>query len=402
MNETYGIMDDYEDRLDEAARKVQRAYRGKIARKRIKLLVRQNYVKIFDKISDCFVYKNKNTGEISHNKPVFLGNDDLPTPKALQAPLEYDPGYDGGEDGYFVMMTNNVYNNAPKLNEISSASNADHVLLEGMISNDFICRIKPENMMLLKNEPQSQLKDSLDSLRRIASKKMFLVIYICTHVVTIIQGEKKNKRETCYFTFPESVWTKPSRIAETCMSLSTFAEYLNRIPCDRKTVIINYAHIKPVRKTVFTSSRQFYPPSDCLSRLADLANCAVLACCTNGISMKDVMSHSPPIKYILKDYDQCDHDVLDMEPSQPTDLRDIVGSLSTLNDYPAYSSHLLTDIAGNENIDSIERKYLERWGMTPDPEIVTSPPPESPKATWVRDEGTGYQLQINLPTDAEV
>ena len=49
-------------------------------------------MKIYDKINDEFLYKNKITGVITSKKPVFLGKEDLPEPKSYEAPLNYDPG----------------------------------------------------------------------------------------------------------------------------------------------------------------------------------------------------------------------------------------------------------------------------------------------------------------------
>ena len=50
-------------------------------------------MKIYDKINDEFLYKNKITGVITSKKPVFLGKEDLPEPKSYEAPLNYDPGH---------------------------------------------------------------------------------------------------------------------------------------------------------------------------------------------------------------------------------------------------------------------------------------------------------------------
>lgn len=80
-----------DERQDVAARKLQTAYRARQARLALKKLIRENYVKLYDRINDQYVYKNKNTKEIFLQKPIFLGNDDLPTPKIFAAPNDYDP-----------------------------------------------------------------------------------------------------------------------------------------------------------------------------------------------------------------------------------------------------------------------------------------------------------------------
>jgi len=53
-----------EDRKDAAARCIQRKFRVYNARKSLRALIRQNYVKIYDKKKDLYLYKNKTTGKV--------------------------------------------------------------------------------------------------------------------------------------------------------------------------------------------------------------------------------------------------------------------------------------------------------------------------------------------------
>ena len=88
---------DEENKRDVAARIIQRKVRVRIARKNLIDLFKQSYVKVYDEVSDQYVYKNKFTLEISYDKPRLLGNDDLPSPRKLEAPADYNPGEENKE-----------------------------------------------------------------------------------------------------------------------------------------------------------------------------------------------------------------------------------------------------------------------------------------------------------------
>jgi hypothetical protein len=64
-----------------AAIVIQCAYRCKLAREKRQDLVRQLYVKIIDRDTKLVFYKNRNTGEVSRQKPRALKHIDLPTPR---------------------------------------------------------------------------------------------------------------------------------------------------------------------------------------------------------------------------------------------------------------------------------------------------------------------------------
>ena len=93
--------------------------------------IRQAYIKIYDKVNDEYLYKNKITGEIFSRKPRFLGKDDLPNPRLFNAPLNYDPG-DPEEDAFALVVTVAVYNN-DRIPEISKQVLNDHSALEELL-----------------------------------------------------------------------------------------------------------------------------------------------------------------------------------------------------------------------------------------------------------------------------
>ena len=69
-----------------AAKMLQGAWRAKVARRKIKQMVRAIYKKVWDEDSKTFYYFNTNTQEAFWTKPVFLGDDDLElTPRTMLA-----------------------------------------------------------------------------------------------------------------------------------------------------------------------------------------------------------------------------------------------------------------------------------------------------------------------------
>lgn len=47
----------------------------------IRELVKANFVKEVDSLTGSYIYRNRRTGHVSRRKPVFLGNEDLETPR---------------------------------------------------------------------------------------------------------------------------------------------------------------------------------------------------------------------------------------------------------------------------------------------------------------------------------
>lgn len=177
-----------EDERDEAIRKIQGKFRQKIARDNLKRLIKENYVKLYDRINDIYVYKNKQTGEISQEKLVFLGNDDLPDPIDYACPPDYDP-IEPNDDGYAIICTVNKFQH-DRIPKISGVTNSDHATLCELFGHTLICKLRPENITSILNPTLSDFTVALDRVRRVSKKKTFLVIYICTHVITAKGGNK--------------------------------------------------------------------------------------------------------------------------------------------------------------------------------------------------------------------
>jgi hypothetical protein len=97
----------------EAARRIQRAARARLARKRFHTLVRETYMKLFDSETQTFYYLNTRTGERARDRPTFLGKDDaddLPVEtfafrKAVCKVSSSTNLYGSGVLGYFGLST---------------------------------------------------------------------------------------------------------------------------------------------------------------------------------------------------------------------------------------------------------------------------------------------------------
>jgi len=175
---------EYSHEENEAIRKLQRAWQVKIARDNIKRLVRQNYIKQYDRVNDEYIYKNRMTGEIKMKKPTFLGDEDLPTPRNYMAPMDYNPGDNDGDEGYALVITCAEFSHE-KLPEIGGAVRNDHKYIADLLSHDLICKIRNENVLTLQEPTCDEVYKIFDQMRVMARGKAFLVVYICTHVATL-------------------------------------------------------------------------------------------------------------------------------------------------------------------------------------------------------------------------
>lgn len=57
---------------------------------------------------------------------------------------------------------------------------------------------------------------------------------------------------------------------------------------------------------------------------------------------------------------------------------------------------------GPDMLLDIEKTYIRDWDLPPPKPIQMPERPADPVAKWVRDESTGFELQIVMPTDQEV
>ena len=243
-------------------------------------------------MNDRHYYKNKTTGEILQDKPRCLGSDDLPNPREFVAPEYYEVGDEDEQmpTGFALVVLNNVFQRSEeKIESLEPYCWNEFEDLKDILPHDFICRFSEENTYILNNCKVVDIKDAMERLRSVVKKKHFFVMYFCTHVVTIVKGEKKNPSETTYFAMKDSIWTKPEEMARTFLSLTDLARMVNRIPTKRKTMIVNCAHKAYGKKPFFAPVKKLYPPSDFLARLADKANCAVIASNVIGTSMSETL-----------------------------------------------------------------------------------------------------------------
>ena len=284
-----------EDRQDEAVRKIQRKARSYIAKLRLIKLTRANYIKKYDRINDIFFYKNKTSGVILPDKPKCLGMDDLPDPRDFEAPPDYDAMDDPTAAAGFVLalINEDFPSSSGRLPDLPTSALEEFNELEDVLTHDFICKIPPENTYFIRNCKSSELKDTFHRMRLSCKKKHFFILYICTHILTVVKGDPKNTSENAYLAMSETVFTKPEDIVKTCVSLTDLTKWINEIPCKKKSVIINYAHVPISRPSFFAPVKSIYPPHDFCTRLADMTDSAVLASCVAGCSMSDALRQGP-------------------------------------------------------------------------------------------------------------
>ena len=437
-----------EDKRDDAARVIQRLARMYLSIARLRAMVRANFIKKYDRVNERHYYKNKSTGEILLNKPRILGSGDLPDPRDFVAPDTYDVGEEEGMPvGYALVVVNEEFPRSEgRLSRLPLVVKNEFKELEELLSHDFICRLPQENVYCLTNPKKTEIRDTLERLKQVVRKKDYFLVYMCTHVLTIIKGEKKAS-ETAYFAMPSTVWKgKPEEVAPTCMSLADFTKGLGKVKSRKKTVIINYCYQPAPEKAFFAPVKSIYPPPGFLARLADEANCAVVACCVSGSSMSDTLSHHPhkvqsnkgggnsvesavrdslkrvyvsrkgerdeELKEQEKDQDQDndedkeeegeEHHSDDEEEERDHDAEDFQTALGGgVNHHVMIDKKSLVRVAPKTPTQVLVEEYLALWQVPPDPELVLSKRPRRPMPEWHRDEENMDEVVIELPELAE-
>jgi hypothetical protein len=471
LNKVYSFEE--EEERDFAIRVLQRCYKAKLARKYLKSLVRDNYIKIYDKINGVYAYKNRTTGAVSFDKPVFLGDDDLPTPKQLQAPGSYDSGIDILDcDGAALVISCNTFKNE-KLPPLGPAISVDHMNISDILSHDYICKMKMENVISLKNPTCSAFIDAIERLRQVCKKDGFVFIYICTHVVELdvnITAEKEpprsgatkdrkggkpgklekqksmragspagnnrrasvspniqsnpveanKKKEDTFFFFEDTQWKDPRSVANSSISLTKLMVMINRLSCLRKTIALNYAHVKEKPKSLFGNRKHLYPPPDMLFRLANGTNAAVMAACTSGMLLSDCVAHSAEyiaevarvrnaaIMAALKNNKNEDFfatfsrkvsNKVAMRLSQRDSTKKLTKKKrKQLEDEEREANRDFI----KEMHDSLVARFREQWKLANDLEITVTPRPEPPIAHFLKDESTDWKYQVKVPSHDEV
>lgn len=462
-----------EEERDIAIRLLQRCYKAKLARKYLKALIRDNYIKIYDKINGAYAYKNRTTGAVSFDKPVFLGDDDLPTPKQLQAPGSYDSGIDLLDcDGAALVVSCNTFKHE-KLSPLGPAISIDHMNISEILSHDYIGKMKIENVISLKNPTCSAFADAIERLRQVCKKDSFVFIYICTHVVELdvtlkpekekapppkggpgkgLKGgpgklekqksvrrasaspatdrrastapgavaanpiEAKKKKEDTFFCFEDTEWKDPRTVANTSISLTRMMVMINRLPCTRKTIALNYAHVKEKPKSLFGNRKHLYPPPDMLFRLSNGTNSAVLASCTIGMPLSDCVDHNPAYiaemtkarnlaimtalrnrnddKFLTR-LSRRVSAKLSMSVSAKKSTKNM--SMRRRKKIAEEEAELARDPVG-ELRESLIAQYRADWKLAPDLEVSVTPRPPPPQAVFVKDETTDFKYQVKVPS----
>ncbi|CAM9314409.1 unnamed protein product [Ectocarpus fasciculatus] len=159
-----------EERQDEAVRLIQGLFRAKRARYVIRELVKANYVKEIDSLSGEPIYRNRRTGYISRRKPVFLGDDDLETPRYFTALDNYDPGKSAIPQ-FAVIITNQEFE-SPKIPNIPEQVLADHDALRETLEHPYFSKFQSENCFFVKNATSEVMTASLASVQGQVSSTM--------------------------------------------------------------------------------------------------------------------------------------------------------------------------------------------------------------------------------------
>jgi hypothetical protein len=293
-----------------------------------------------------------------------------------------------------------------------SSSEKDHNSIYDAIAHDFICRYRSENVFSLKNPTSFDFIETLKTLKRktasIDPKKGFLFVYISTHVIEVDGGDKENKNEKTFFAFQNSIWGKPIELAESSVSLSAFVAMLDGVKINRKTVVLSYAHVPRPRLTLFPSAKKLYPNSDFLIRLAVEANCAVIGSCSIGTKAREVIKHSPVV--LLAESDSFMKNQNDSKTHQQNTQNQskTLKKGSKIDDLRSKQNNKEKDKDKNklkispEQFELLYEKLMRDWEIIPDNEIFISERPESPTATWKKNETTNYEIGIEMPSKEEV
>ena len=287
---------------NDASIKIQGIIRRYQARQRVKLLIHRRFLKLYDVETNEYVYKDKLTRLIFDRKPyIFPEDEDLVTPRPLEAPMEYDPDYDDTEkDGFAIVITVNSFVNSDRIPDLPVDTTKEHERMIDVLSHDYICKFAPSRVLGLLNPTVVDVKEAFETARKKIRKHDFLLVYLCTHIGAAFKGEKDNKKETGYILFHDSEWTTPIEVAKTSISLTMFAQLLNSILATEKTIIVNCAHVeKPSYR--FFATKELYPPPNCYSRIADEANCTVIGNCSINEMVSETIWHVPLPRVVPKE-----------------------------------------------------------------------------------------------------
>ena len=389
LEQRYLLSHEEMERLeDEAVKTIQHAYKAYRVRAQFRFLLRQSFMKIFDKDFGAYVYVSKMTGSRFQFKPSFLGEEDIPVHRVFTAPPDYVPRTRRGGEGFAMMITVTQFQHA-KIPPLADCLLEDHRALADALTHDFYGRISPQNLLSLVNPRRSEMLHAFELMARMTRNKAdtFLVIYFCTHVVKVIGGDS-DKREgprekDCFFLLHDSVWRSPAATAASALSLVDLSELMNECKVDHKTILLNFAHLPHPRKTLLGSGKAFYPPQDCLNRLCEMAKAAVVGSCCIGTSLTDSLRCSTPLVMI---------------PYSAIDPLQYLNGIDQKTSSEVMPNRGVYDEASNEYMASYLR---EVWGIDESAEISHGSSSVTPQVTWKKDSSSG-EILVRLPRPEEV
>jgi hypothetical protein len=265
----FGLSNDRKAEFDEAALIIQCAFRVYQSKKKTREAFNRRFIKLYDALNDEFVYKDKQTDYIHPSKPYILGDEDLISPRLLEAPDDYDPGYDDvHKNGYALIITVNSFVYSDKIPDLPIETTIEHETLKDIICHDYVCKFLPERVIDLINPTCEQFTAAFQHLRKVCTSSDYLLVYICTHIITAYKGER-NRNENGYLLMHESKWTSSKQVASSSISISLLINLLNKILSKEKTILFNCAHIDKPPMNIF-GTKILYPPPNCFERISGI------------------------------------------------------------------------------------------------------------------------------------
>lgn len=381
---------------EELARKksiltIQCAYRCYLSRLEAQDRFRAQYRKIFDEDVDNYMYQNKKDLTTVPHLPIFFYNSGgFPTPPELHASVNYNPGNEATGKGYAILITNVQYT-LGEWSPVPPELEFDHDQIYNMLTHEYIGRMRPENVISLKNPTCNEVIDCLKQARRLCKTNGFVFLYLATHIVTVINKEKKEfKDETAYLAFRDTSWGKAMEIIESSIALKDFCRLVNNIKSKKKTICINYA-LAPHVPSITYSAKSIYPPPNFHQRLADMCNCPVIGSCAIGENITDYMKYHSPIEWEEED---------NKRKEELAKLQKPVEVHFSITKQETVASKKVVPYNPYETI--LWEKLLKEYDIPPIKEITKTPKPTKARPTWKQDADTGHEIEIELPKEQEV
>lgn len=391
-----GKQDTKEERARrKAAHAIQCAYRCYLARLEAQDRFRSQYRKVIDPETHELLFQNKKDNGCTHHLPHFFYNTGgFPTPPELNASANYSPGTENTGRGYALLITNTQYA-LGEWTPVPIELETDHDHLYNVLTHEYIGRLRPENVISLKNPTCTEVVDAFKQARKLCRNNGFLFIYIASHIVTVINKEKKEfKDEDAYFAFRDTTWGKAMEIIESSIALKNFATMINSIKCKTKTMCINYA-LTPYVPSVAYSAKTMYPPANFHRRLVDLCNCPVIGSCAIGENITEYMKYHPGIQWEEEEKKR----MAAKKTIKNEEEEKFNAFFLSKSEQSAKSKKILPD---NPYETVLWEMLLKDYNIPPVKEITKTPKPLKPRPTWKQNEETNHEIEVQLPSQQEV